>query len=63
VKTLVADLRAMLTPAYVTRARKIASQMTKPAESVASVADLLEKTARLGRFGGSALTQCAQPGA
>ena len=52
-KTLVADLRAILTPAYATRAREIASQMTKPAESVARAADLLEKTARLGRFGGS----------
>jgi UDP:flavonoid glycosyltransferase YjiC (YdhE family) len=60
-KTLVADLRSILTPAYVTRAREIASQMTKPAESVASAADLLEKTARLGRFGGSTQAQCAQP--
>jgi UDP:flavonoid glycosyltransferase YjiC (YdhE family) len=50
-KTLVADLRSILTPAYVTRAREIASQMTKPAESVATAADLLETTARRGGFG------------
>jgi UDP:flavonoid glycosyltransferase YjiC (YdhE family) len=54
-KTLVADLRSILAPAYVTRAREIASQMTKPAESVANAADLLEKMARLRHFGGSAL--------
>jgi UDP:flavonoid glycosyltransferase YjiC (YdhE family) len=50
-KTLVADLRSILTPAYVTRARELASQMTKPAESVATAADLLETTARRGGFG------------
>jgi UDP:flavonoid glycosyltransferase YjiC (YdhE family) len=49
-KTLVADVAAILTPAYAIRARGIASEMTKPAESVASAADLLEKTARQGRF-------------
>ena len=50
-ESLVADLRSILTPQYVARARKVATQMTKPAESVASAADLLEDTARLGRFG------------
>jgi len=50
-ESLVADLRSILTPQYVTRAREVATQMTKPAESVASAADLLEDTARLGRFG------------
>ncbi len=45
-KTLVADLRSILTPVYVARAREIASQMTKPAESIANAADLLEKTVR-----------------
>ena len=50
-KTLVADLRSILTPAYVTRAREIASQMTKPAESAATAADLLETTARRGGLG------------
>jgi vancomycin aglycone glucosyltransferase len=49
--SLVADLRSILTPQCVTRAREVAAQMTKPAESVASAADLLEETARLGRFG------------
>jgi vancomycin aglycone glucosyltransferase len=46
--TLVADLRSILTPECFTRAREVAAQMTKPAESVASAADLLEETARLG---------------
>lgn len=45
-KTLVTDLRAVLAPAYVSRAREVASRMTKPAESVAGAADLLEKAAR-----------------
>lgn len=49
--SLVADLRAILTPECITRAREVATQMTKPAESVARAADLLEDTARLGRFG------------
>jgi UDP:flavonoid glycosyltransferase YjiC (YdhE family) len=47
--SLVADLRSILTPQCVTRAREVAAQMTKPAESVASAADLLEDAARLGR--------------
>jgi hypothetical protein len=34
------------------RARDIATRMTKPVESAARAADLLEDTARLGRFGG-----------
>jgi UDP:flavonoid glycosyltransferase YjiC (YdhE family) len=46
--SLVADLRSILTPQCLTRAREVAAQMTKPAESVASAADLLEETARLG---------------
>ncbi|HYB35146.1 MAG TPA: glycosyltransferase [Mycobacterium sp.] len=50
-ESLVANLRSILTPQYVTRAREVATQMTKPAESAASAADLLEDTARLGRFG------------
>ncbi len=50
-KSLVADLRRILTPPYVTRAREIATQMTKPAASVTATADLLEETARLRRFG------------
>ncbi|OBK43408.1 glycosyltransferase [Mycobacterium sp. 1081908.1] len=50
-KTLVADLASILAPAYVSRARDIASRMTKPAESVANAADLLEKAARREGFG------------
>jgi UDP:flavonoid glycosyltransferase YjiC (YdhE family) len=47
--SLVADLRFILTPECVTRAREVATQMTKPADSVARTADLLEEAARLGR--------------
>jgi UDP:flavonoid glycosyltransferase YjiC (YdhE family) len=47
--SLVADLRSILTSQCLDRAREVATQMTKPAESVASAADLLEETARLGR--------------
>jgi vancomycin aglycone glucosyltransferase len=48
-ESLVADLSSILTAQYVTRARELAARMTKAAESVASAADLLEETARLGR--------------
>jgi UDP:flavonoid glycosyltransferase YjiC (YdhE family) len=50
-ESLVADLRTILAPQYVTRAREIATRMTKPAESVATAADLVENFARLGRVG------------
>ncbi len=50
-KSLVADLRRILAPEYVTRAREIATRMTKPAESVGAAADLLEDFARLRRVG------------
>ncbi|HZE18406.1 MAG TPA: glycosyltransferase, partial [Mycobacterium sp.] len=50
-ESLVADLRCILAPQYITRAREVATRMTESAESVASAADLLEDTARLGRFG------------
>jgi UDP:flavonoid glycosyltransferase YjiC (YdhE family) len=43
-ESLVADLRRILAPQYVTRAREIATRMTKPAESVTAAADLLEMT-------------------
>jgi UDP:flavonoid glycosyltransferase YjiC (YdhE family) len=49
--SLVADLRSILTPQCVARAREVAAQMTQPATSVASAADLLEDAARRGRFG------------
>jgi UDP:flavonoid glycosyltransferase YjiC (YdhE family) len=50
-ESLAADLRSILTPQYLIRAREVAAQMTKPAESVASAADLLEDAARRGRSG------------
>jgi UDP:flavonoid glycosyltransferase YjiC (YdhE family) len=50
-KSLVEDLRTILAPQYVIRAREIATRMTKPAESVAAAADLVENFARLGRVG------------
>jgi UDP:flavonoid glycosyltransferase YjiC (YdhE family) len=46
--SLVADLRSILTPQCAARAREVAAQMTKPAESVGRAADLLEDAARLG---------------
>ena len=49
-ESLVADLRTILAPQYVTRAREIATRMTKPAESVAAAADLVEDFARLRRI-------------
>jgi UDP:flavonoid glycosyltransferase YjiC (YdhE family) len=48
-KSLVADLRRILAPQYVTRAREIANRMTKPAESVTAAADHLEMTLRRKR--------------
>ena len=44
-KTLAADLRTILNPEYLTRAEELASRMTKPADSVAAAADLMEKFA------------------
>jgi UDP:flavonoid glycosyltransferase YjiC (YdhE family) len=49
--SLVADLRRILAPESVARARETASRMTKPAASATATADLLEETARRGRFG------------
>ena len=48
-ESLVADLRRILAPQYVARAREIATQMTKPAESVAAATDLVEDFAARGR--------------
>jgi UDP:flavonoid glycosyltransferase YjiC (YdhE family) len=50
-ESLVADLRRILAPQYVTRAREIATRMTKPTASVANAADLLENFARLRHVG------------
>jgi len=53
-KTLVSELKTILALDYRTRAREIAARMTKPAESVATAAELLENFARLERAGTSA---------
>jgi UDP:flavonoid glycosyltransferase YjiC (YdhE family) len=50
-ESLVADLRTILAPHYVTRAREVATRMTKPTESVTATADLLENFARSRRVG------------
>jgi UDP:flavonoid glycosyltransferase YjiC (YdhE family) len=50
-KSLVADLRTILAPQYATRAREIATRMTKSTESVTAAADLLETFARRRRVG------------
>ena len=47
-KSLVAQLRKILAPECVARARRIAPRMTQPAISVATAADLLEQTVRVG---------------
>jgi UDP:flavonoid glycosyltransferase YjiC (YdhE family) len=48
-ESLVAVLSEILAPQYQTRAREVAAQMTKPAESLAKAADLLEDAVRHGR--------------
>jgi vancomycin aglycone glucosyltransferase len=50
VESLVTDLRLVLAPQYAAQAREVAAQMTKPAESRASAADLLQETGRCGKF-------------
>jgi UDP:flavonoid glycosyltransferase YjiC (YdhE family) len=50
-ESLVADLRKILAPQYAARAREIATQMTKPADSIATTADLVENLARGRRVG------------
>lgn len=47
-KSLVRQLRAILAPECVARAREIAPKMTKPEVGVATAADLLEQTVRVG---------------
>lgn len=44
--SLVADLRSVRSAHYLSRAREVATRLTKPAESVAAAADLLEGAAR-----------------
>jgi UDP:flavonoid glycosyltransferase YjiC (YdhE family) len=50
-KSLLADLRTILAPEYLTRAREVATRMTTPAESAAAATDLVENFARLNRVG------------
>ncbi len=50
-RSLVTDLRTILAPDYVARARELATRMTEPAKSAAAAADLLEDFARLRRVG------------
>jgi UDP:flavonoid glycosyltransferase YjiC (YdhE family) len=47
-KSLVAELRHILSPQYLNRAREIAARMTKPADSVNTAVNLVEDAARLG---------------
>jgi UDP:flavonoid glycosyltransferase YjiC (YdhE family) len=49
--SLIADLRSILNPQCITRARAVAAQMTTPAVSAASAADLLEDASRMRRVG------------
>lgn len=49
--TLIADLRTIISPRYVARAREIAARMTTSSESVATAADLVESFARSKRVG------------
>jgi UDP:flavonoid glycosyltransferase YjiC (YdhE family) len=49
--SLVADLRSILDPQCISRAQEVAGQMTTPAVSAASAADLLEDAGRLRRVG------------
>ncbi|OBB63385.1 glycosyltransferase [Mycobacterium sp. 852014-50255_SCH5639931] len=48
-ESLFTDLRQILAPEYAARAREIATRMTKPAESIAETADLLERFVGPGR--------------
>lgn len=44
--SLVADLRQILDPSYLARARELATRMTKPAESITAATDLVENFGR-----------------
>lgn len=48
-RSLVADLRRVLAPQYVARAREFGTRMTTPADSVVAAADLIEDFIRLKR--------------
>jgi len=47
-KSLLKELRKVLAPEFVARAREISTRMSKPADARAAAADLLEKTVRVG---------------
>ncbi len=47
-KSLLTELRSILSPEYVARARQISTRMAQPAAAVAAAADLLEKRAHQG---------------
>ena len=47
--SLVADLRSILTPECITRAREVAAQLSKPSDSLARATNLLEEVHRGGR--------------
>ena len=49
--SLVTDLRAILAPDYVARARDLATRITEPARSAAAAADQLEDFVRQGQAG------------
>ncbi|QUR67335.1 glycosyltransferase [Mycobacterium spongiae] len=53
-ESLATDLRAILGPECVARARDVGARMTKPEASIAAAADLLEDTAQRGHAGPSA---------
>jgi UDP:flavonoid glycosyltransferase YjiC (YdhE family) len=50
-ETLVADLRTILAPQFLTRARELATRMTKPTASVAAAADVVENLACMRSVG------------
>lgn len=50
-ESLVSDLRTILAPEYVARARELATRITEPPKSAAAAADLLEDFARRKRAG------------
>jgi UDP:flavonoid glycosyltransferase YjiC (YdhE family) len=45
-KSLLADLRTILEPQYMVRAREVATRMSEPGASIAAAADLLEENVR-----------------
>jgi UDP:flavonoid glycosyltransferase YjiC (YdhE family) len=49
-ETLVEDLRRILAPRYVARARALAPQMSSPADSITRAVDLVESAARVSGF-------------